>query len=223
MLNTLLPIPFQIRSPYRWRQLIITLTTTLDYYNVQVIASPAGSITINLPTAVGAAGKFFEIKNVTGNQITVDPAGSETIDGSSTYVMTIAGESITFVSNGTNWVLSSLPSFATNFANQLRYVIPFTIKSPANETVPLLEYATASLTINRLIVRAIGSTPTLTLGIQNGGVNVGSLSAVAVTSVQSSTTATTNTSIVAGNRIDAVISSVSGVNILTGVLDCTLT
>ena len=66
----------------------------------------AGAITHNLPTAVGN-GAILTIKKIDSstNTITVDPNSTETIDGGGTAVLQVQYESISLVSDGTNWVI----------------------------------------------------------------------------------------------------------------------
>jgi len=65
-----------------------------------------GGFTVNLPTAVGNAGKGITIKKTTStaNVVTVDGAGSETIDGAATYSMSGLLDCLTVVSDGANWM-----------------------------------------------------------------------------------------------------------------------
>ncbi len=63
----------------------------------------SGTITISLPTAAGCAGRIYIIKNTSTGAITIDPDGSETIDGSSTKILTTQNETAALQSNGTNW------------------------------------------------------------------------------------------------------------------------
>jgi hypothetical protein len=74
--------------------------TTLNY----VIDCISGTFTVTLPTAAGITGQQFIIKNSGAGSITVDPDGSQTIDGSTTQVLS-QYDSITIVSNGTNWII----------------------------------------------------------------------------------------------------------------------
>ena len=65
-----------------------------------------GAITFNLPALSGlSGGEEIRIKlNTAGNNLTITPNGSDTIEGTSTYVMSISKESVTCVaSSGTNW------------------------------------------------------------------------------------------------------------------------
>ncbi len=60
-----------------------------------------GAITINLDAALDIAGKVYSIKNTgtSDNDITIDPSGSETIDGDTTRIV-VDEESIKIQSNG---------------------------------------------------------------------------------------------------------------------------
>jgi hypothetical protein len=63
------------------------------------------SITVNLPTASGNTAIISIKKVASANTLTVDPSGTETIDGGTTAAWTAQYESITVVSNGTNWMI----------------------------------------------------------------------------------------------------------------------
>jgi len=64
-----------------------------------------GSFSVTLPTAVNSAGIKFEIKKIdsSGNIITIDPDGSELIDGETTQVLSNQYDCITITSDGSNW------------------------------------------------------------------------------------------------------------------------
>jgi hypothetical protein len=67
------------------------------------------SITLSLPTAVGIAGRQYIIKRVDGNgqnQVTVDPNGSQTIEGAVTKSIENQN-SIVIVSDNSNWWIVS--------------------------------------------------------------------------------------------------------------------
>ena len=68
--------------------------------------SSGGSIVFNLPALSGlTGGEEIRVKlNTAGNNLTLTPNGSDTIEGASTYVMSITKEAVTCVaSSGTNW------------------------------------------------------------------------------------------------------------------------
>jgi hypothetical protein len=90
---------------------IVTAVKTSLYTaasNELVQCNPTGgAFTINLPTAGGRNGKHIVVKNVSNstNTITIQAAGLETIDGSSSQAISFGYESLHFVSNGSNWVI----------------------------------------------------------------------------------------------------------------------
>ena len=79
---------------------------TADPANAQVSYhySCTGTFTATLPAVSGtSAGDEIRFKNMGTGDITIDGNGSETVDGSLTYVMNIQYESITCVSTGSAW------------------------------------------------------------------------------------------------------------------------
>lgn len=69
-------------------------------------ATAGGTVTVNLPTAVGNRAKIHIKKTDAGaNTIIIDGSGGETIDGSVTFPIYFQYQSLTLVSNGTNWFI----------------------------------------------------------------------------------------------------------------------
>ncbi len=64
-----------------------------------------GTFTLSLPTASGITGRIYNIKNSGTGTLTIDPSGSETIDGSTTLVSVIQYSTYTIKSDGTNWII----------------------------------------------------------------------------------------------------------------------
>jgi hypothetical protein len=87
------------------------VTKTADYvltnsdYALWMDAT-AGNRIATLPTAVGNAGQRYEIKktDTSANTVTVTPNGSEKIDGASTVVLSLKGQTAVVTSNGVGWV-----------------------------------------------------------------------------------------------------------------------
>lgn len=79
--------------------------TATDSDAVILCNATAGAFSITLPTAVGRAGRIFTIKKTdsTGNAVTVDGDGAETIDGATTQVIATQYNSITIISDGSEW------------------------------------------------------------------------------------------------------------------------
>jgi lysophospholipase L1-like esterase len=65
----------------------------------------AAAFTVTLPTAVGCKGRRISVKrlNLGVNLVTVAPTGTQTIDGSTNYVLTTQNEVVAVVSDGVNW------------------------------------------------------------------------------------------------------------------------
>lgn len=64
----------------------------------------SGSFTVTLPTAVGATGKIYNIKNSGAGTITVATTSAQTVDGATPPTLT-AGVNLTVQSTGANWII----------------------------------------------------------------------------------------------------------------------
>lgn len=88
-----------------------TATLTAEDLGKTILGdTQGGAFTITLPAAADCTGKGFTfVRAGTGvNALTLDGAGSETIDGSATYAaMDAANDSVTIVSNGTGWIITA--------------------------------------------------------------------------------------------------------------------
>jgi len=92
----------------------ITSVSTTPYAasssGLYLVDTTSASITFNLPTAVGNTGITLVIKKVdtSGNIVTIDGNGSETIDNLLTRSLITAQQTLTIISDGSNWrILSS--------------------------------------------------------------------------------------------------------------------
>lgn len=84
----------------------VTGTSTLDATHHTVNVNNSANVTINLPAASGCPGRIYFIKKISNNAFTVsiDPNGSENIEGSSTpQVLGAYLNSFTIQSDGTGW------------------------------------------------------------------------------------------------------------------------
>ena len=81
-----------------------TYTIATSDHTVFADATSA-AFTLTLPAA--AAGLRFEIVKIDSgaNIVTIDGNGSETINGATTYALNLQYDSITIVSNGSNWFI----------------------------------------------------------------------------------------------------------------------
>lgn len=82
---------------------------TTDFIVDVTYTATAAVTSLTLPTAQTTSGRIIVVKdsggNASANNITIDTEGSETIDGSATYVIDADYESINLYSNGSNWFI----------------------------------------------------------------------------------------------------------------------
>jgi hypothetical protein len=102
-------------------------TATTDDYMIDVTG---GTFTVSLPTAVGIQGRLLVVKNNGGGAVTVDPFGSETIDGKP-FVILGETNTIQLSSNGSEWVALS---YNISTVNSSTGVFEFTGLSIASTT-----------------------------------------------------------------------------------------
>lgn len=81
-----------------------TIATSDD---IVLCNASAGAFTVTLPTASGNTGRQFVIKrmNSGGNAVTVAAASGQTIDGSGSVSLFAQYQSITVVSDGSDWIV----------------------------------------------------------------------------------------------------------------------
>ncbi len=74
----------------------------------------SGGVTLNLPAAANAGDGFnFLVENNSTGNVTIDPNGSEQINGATTYILA-AGQSVIVICSGTFWRLFPWASLAAN-------------------------------------------------------------------------------------------------------------
>ena len=79
---------------------------TADYWEVVKVNSSGEDITITLPTAVGNLNKEIVVKKMhLSNNVIVDANGAETIDESASYTLTALYQSVTVISDNSNWIV----------------------------------------------------------------------------------------------------------------------
>jgi hypothetical protein len=91
-----------IKQRYLARTTTYTATTS-DYF----IDCTSGTFTVNLFTAVGNTGRILIIKNSGTGTITVDPNGTQTIDGATTQSLATQWSRVHIISDGANWKIIS--------------------------------------------------------------------------------------------------------------------
>lgn len=75
--------------------------------NVVLVTTGSSSLTMTLPTTVGAIGKMYMIKKVDSGlgTVTIATTSSQKIDGEFTQVIPFQWASLTLLSDGANWYL----------------------------------------------------------------------------------------------------------------------
>lgn len=84
----------------------ITVDATLTTSQTVVLCDASGgAITVTLPAASGNAGRHYHIKKIdsSGNAVTIEGDGSETIDGKTTQAIAVQYNSINIVCDGSEW------------------------------------------------------------------------------------------------------------------------
>lgn len=81
----------------------VTSSTNIDASH-QVVNVTANSVTLTLPTAASIEGRRYDLKNSGTGLVTIATTSSQTIDGDTTRILT-QYESITVVSDGSNWII----------------------------------------------------------------------------------------------------------------------
>lgn len=81
----------------------VTQNVELDARGIYVVDASSGNITITVPSAAGREGHFFEIIRIdsSNNTVTVNPTGSETFSGYTTYLLQQWSNFQIFAFNGT--------------------------------------------------------------------------------------------------------------------------
>jgi len=77
-------------------------TATIDDFSIKFTS---GTDTLTLPTAVGCAGRQYEIKNLTGNTAQIATTSSQTIDGASAPFAVATTKCYGLRSDGANWYI----------------------------------------------------------------------------------------------------------------------
>jgi len=109
--NSMLEVKGSLSTGYR----VFTANTAALITDNVLVYTGSTAATLTLPTAVGIAGRSYQVKNssLTGPTpiLTIATTSSQTIDGLTSWSLTNLYQTITVVSNGTNWsAVSFLPS-----------------------------------------------------------------------------------------------------------------
>lgn len=84
----------------------VTVSSSASYSlgnEYSYIYTGAGAATVTLPTAASIAGRMYTIKNASSSALTINTTSSQNIDGAATFILTSQYQTISIVSNGTDW------------------------------------------------------------------------------------------------------------------------
>lgn len=106
-------------------------TTTADDIGKTFICSATAPYAVTLVSAAIAGDGFRNTfkKSSDLNAITLTPAGVETIDGLSTYVLEDDYQSVTILSDGTNWYVETTVGLVTGVTGEVKYMVDITAPS----------------------------------------------------------------------------------------------
>jgi len=82
---------------------VITASTTLTNTTTSVLANASSAITITIPAATSCSGRFYHLKNMSGNSVSIVSSGGDIEGSSSPYSLSTKFQSITLQSDGNNW------------------------------------------------------------------------------------------------------------------------
>lgn len=107
--------------------------------------SSGGTFAINLPTAVGISGKMYTVKKTDSSVIavTIEPDGTETIDGVTNTTINTQGETLRFISDGANWQILErhIPSNWISFTPTSSFVTNATFTGKWRRVGDSMEFA----------------------------------------------------------------------------------
>lgn len=85
----------------------VTATTTLTATDCIIQVNNSAAATINLPAVAGSNKKIYIIKKISGASlnVTIDPSGSELIDGATTKALTLQYSSVIIYCTGAGWAI----------------------------------------------------------------------------------------------------------------------
>ncbi len=137
-----------------------TAATTATIADCNLIFTGTSATTVTLPTAVGITGRMYTLKNASSNTsvLTVATTSSQTIDGATSQILSSQYQTVSVISNGTNWniVGYALPSgSSTNWSQGGNAVSGVT--SLGTTTAFALPFITGTGGIERMRISATGN------------------------------------------------------------------
>jgi len=97
----------QIGGSFARKSTTITSNHTAGHEASIIANATSGNITITLPACAGCLDREYHVlkKDSSSNTVTIDGAGSETINGATTHVLSSQYDSVTIKCDGTEWFI----------------------------------------------------------------------------------------------------------------------
>jgi len=106
----------------------------------------SGAATVNLPSAASSGNNYFvSVRNEGGGNVSIDPAGSETVNDASTITL-LPGDSITLITDGVSW-------YTLGFGQKAVFAFDYTSIDLTGESSP---YTLTGSELNRIAYDFIG-------------------------------------------------------------------
>lgn len=162
---------FEVNGSNGQKVTTVTDNLTLDAtHSIVICNNGAVAKTITLPTSVGITGRIYTIKRGEAStaDVTIATTSSQMIDGEMDYMLMNAKESVTLISNGSDWnamgtYVPQFPMGEISFFNSTPKII--TMNETSDGTTHMFPCApTTTLTTNMT-----------GMGFDNGGANNGRL------------------------------------------------
>jgi hypothetical protein len=162
---------FEVNGSTGQKVTTVTNNITLDdTHSIVICDNGALEKTITLPTAVGITGRIYTIKRSEAStaDVTIMTSSSQMIDGEMDYMLMNAKESVTIVSNGSNWEV--MGTFVPQFPMG---EISFFSGTPKIITISSISNGTTNMVLcNPATVLTTGM---MSKGFDNGGASSGRL------------------------------------------------
>ena len=84
---------------------IVQESTNITLNDEIILVDTTTTVTLTLPDVTTAQSKLFVIKNINAGTVTIQPSGTATIDGRSNFILNTKNQSVTIVSDKTNWYI----------------------------------------------------------------------------------------------------------------------
>jgi len=97
--------PTWASPPGGWTVKNISANYTAADGEALAVDASAGAVTITLPSPSNGARVRVKKTDASSNTVTVQPSGTETIDGASSHTISQKNEAYEYVSDGTNWLI----------------------------------------------------------------------------------------------------------------------